>query len=109
MLKSSITYIGCFVICILLAGCIYPGISPHENFKEAITSEIGKSIKNAPLYSWRHKKDIISSKVLPNGNIENKYKYYKETCVYFFEIDPETQTIVAARFEGKETDCVVNP
>jgi len=94
-------------IIILSIGCA--NISPHDNFKEAIASEIGTSIDNAPSYSWRHEKDLISSRVLPNGNIENKYKYYKEACVYFFEIDPQTRVIVKARFEGNKNDCVLIP
>lgn len=87
-------------------GCM--GISPYENFKAHLRDEIGESIDYAPSYSWRNEKDLIDSKVLPNGNIENKYKYLR-SCFYIFEIDPQTRQIIGARFEGSEKDCVVNP
>ncbi|MCL2761517.1 MAG: hypothetical protein FWD70_07730 [Desulfuromonadales bacterium] len=61
-----------------------------------------------PISKSLTKKTFIDSKELPNGNIENKYKY-RRTCVYFYEIDPKTHIIVGARFEGKDTDCVSNP
>lgn len=96
------------VLTSILSGCAFSAGSPHENFKSHLYAEVGKSIENAPSYSWRHEKDLIAAKSLPNGNIENKYRY-RGSCVYFFEIDPKTRTIVGARFEGKETDCIVNP
>ena len=77
-----------FFLAVAISGCaFFAGVTPHENFKNHIYSEIGKSIDNAPSYSWRHEKDLLESKVLPNGNIENKYRYLR-TCVYYFEIDP---------------------
>lgn len=95
-----------YVITLLLYGCA--GITAHENFIDHLRNEIGKSIDGAPSYSWRNEKGLIDSKILANGNIENKYKY-RGTCVYYFEIDPKTRKIVSFRFEGKETDCEVNP
>ena len=88
-------FLGCFTI------------TPHENFKDALYGAIGRSIENVPDYLWPHEKDLVSSKLLPNGNIEKEYKYLR-SCRYIFEID-STRTIVGARFEGKETDCVINP
>lgn len=89
-----------------LIGC--STISPQENFKEHIYGEIGRSIDNAPSYSWRSETHLVSSSILPNGNIENKYRYRK-TCIYYFEIDSKTRRIVSARYEGNEADCSVNP
>ena len=106
MLKYNVK--GYFVLIIFIfISCA--GISPHENFKSVLNSQIGKSIDNAPTYSFRSENGLISSKILPNGNIENKYKYYREGCVYFFEIDPKTRKIVGTRFEGDESDCILNP
>lgn len=94
------------VLALVASGC--PGLTPHENFKSHLRGEIGEIVDNAPSYSWRNEKDKIDSRVLPNGNIENKYKY-RGSCVYYFEITPKTRKIVGARFEGSEKDCVVNP
>ncbi len=97
-------YLMTFIL--FLLGC--STINPHENFKEALYDSIGQSIDNVPNYLWPDEKALVSSKLLPNGNIENKYKHLR-SCRYIFEINPKTRTIVGARFEGKETDCVINP
>jgi hypothetical protein len=97
-------YLVTFIL--LLLGC--SAVTPHENFRDHINGEIGKSTDNAPDYSFRHEKKVINSKSLPNGNIEKEYKYLR-SCRYFFEINPKTHIIVGARFEGKESDCVVAP
>lgn len=91
---------------LLLLGC--STVTPHENFKNHIYGEIGESISKAPDYSWRNEKKVVKSKLLPNGNIENEYKY-RGSCQYFFEINPKTGIIASARFEGQESDCVVVP
>jgi hypothetical protein len=104
VIGSKHLYLITFIL--FLLGC--STISPHENFKEALYESIGQSIDNVPSYSWPHEKDLVSSKLLPNGNIEKEYKYLR-SCRYIFEINPKTRTIVGARFEGKETDCVINP
>ncbi|WP_022665051.1 hypothetical protein [Desulfospira joergensenii] len=107
MSKGTIIRFGYFIVTIVsLAGC--SNISPHDNFKEHIYGQIGKILNEIPPYQAPNEKNLISSKLLPNGNIENKYKY-KGTCRYMFEIDPKTQKIIAARFEGEKTDCVINP
>ena len=93
---------------IMMNSCAFFAGSPHENFKDHIYGEIGKSVDNAPDYSWRSKKGLLDAKVLPNGNIEQKYRY-QGTCIYYFEIDPKTRLIVGARFEDSEGDCVVAP
>jgi hypothetical protein len=104
--KCILQLIVITILTLLAIGCL--GITPHENFKAHLRGEIGRGMDNAPSYSWRNEKDKIDSKVLPNGNIENKYKY-QGSCVYYFEVDPKTRKIVGTRFEGSEKDCVVNP
>jgi len=96
------------MISLLVLGCAFWAGSPHENFKEALHGKIGRNIDNVPPYALGHKTELIDSKVLPNGNIENKYKH-SGTCIYFFEIDPKTRIIVNTRFEGKESDCTITP
>lgn len=94
------------VFAIVCMGCSV--LSPHENFKSILHSNVGRSLDEIPPTQFPHEKDIISTKKLPNGNIENRYKY-RVSCVYIYEIDPKTRRIVGASFEGKETDCVINP
>ena len=90
----------------LVAGCA--SISPHENFKRALYETVGHSMDNVPPYEWPHKEDLIDVTRLPNGNAEYRYDYGR-TCRYIFEVDPATHLIIGARFEGKDTDCVINP
>ncbi len=93
-------------ITLISVGCL--GITPHENFKAHLYQKIGMRLDDIPSYWWPYEEDKVDTKVLPNGNIENKYKY-RGTCFYIYEIDPKTRKIVGARFEGSEKDCVVNP
>lgn len=95
------------LVSLLIAGCSY--ISPHENFIQALHSSIGRSIDNVPPYLWPHSEDLIDSINLSNGNMKNRYKYNRGKCKYVFEINPKTRQIVGASFEGKESDCVINP
>ena len=92
----------------LVAGC--PSISPHANFKQSLYGAIGRSIDNVPVGRWPYKEALIDVTRLPNGHAEYRYDYiYGRTCRYIFEVDPATHLIVGARFEGKDTDCVINP
>ncbi|MES1982085.1 MAG: hypothetical protein V4443_06375 [Pseudomonadota bacterium] len=94
------------VACILLpmSGCT--SISPHANFLQALNGSIGRGIDNVPSYHWPHAKDLIETKHLQNGNIENTYKYIR-TCRYIFEVNPNSRSIVGARYEGSERDCII--
>ena len=96
------------VMLIALVGTGCPSITPQDNFKRALYDTVGRSIDNVPPYEWPHKEDLIDTTPLPNGNIEYRYKYLR-TCRYIFEVNPATHLIVGARFEGKDTDCVINP
>lgn len=95
-------FVGLLVV--LFSGCL----SPHENFKLCMGANVGRKINGSDRSHWAIPEYFVGSKSLPNGNIENEYKYIR-TCRYFFEYDPETRIIVNWRFEGKESDCVVNP
>ncbi len=101
--RSAITksLLACLLV-LTLSSCI----SPHENFKDHMQVNVGRSIDNTR--SWVRPDRYLGNTVLENGNIENEYKYIR-TCRYFFEYDPETRIIVNWRFEGEESDCVVNP
>jgi hypothetical protein len=99
-------YISLSLIMLLIFGC--STIDPHENFMNSLNSLIGKKWTELPRYQFPSEKDLISKKILPNGNLEKKYKALR-TCVPVFEINPKSDIIVGAGFEGKESDCVINP
>lgn len=100
----------CFlVMCFVIAfGCALFAGNPHDNFIAHLNAQIGKNIDEIPYYEWPFERDLIQTKELANGNIEKKYKY-RGTCKYIFEIDPKIRKIVGARFEGKDSDCYINP
>jgi hypothetical protein len=88
----------------LVSGCM---MDPHENFLDGLNYHIGRKIENA-LPGWMGSESLLQIVELQNGNLEYEYAYYG-TCRYFFEIDPHTQIILGARFEGASDDCIVNP
>jgi hypothetical protein len=105
------------LIVLLLTGCFIGLPDPHENFIEILHSQIGHKWNEMPSYQFPSEEHLISSRALPNGNIEKRYKRHKRTwgfgekgtCIQIYEIDPKTDIIVDAGFEGKKTDCVINP
>jgi len=109
MHKNIFTVTIYCVVLLLISICFGCNtISPHDNFLQALNSSIGRSIDNVPNYQWPHESDLMSSKKIENGNLENRYRYIR-SCVLIFEIDSSTRKIVRADFEGKTTDCVINP
>lgn len=97
-------YVGCLSFFFLTA-CI---MSPHANFRAHLSSEVGRAVDGPNRAVWAVDERLQRSSVLPNGNMENEYKY-RGTCRYFFEYDPETRVIVRWRFTGDKKDCVVVP
>lgn len=105
--KATISMTMVLAALLIVPGCTT--VTPHQNFKNALQSMLGKNVDTGAPYSWTRKSALIDSSPLPNGNILNRYKYYRGSCIYKFEADPRTRKIVGASFEGKETDCVLNP
>lgn len=90
----------------LLTAC---GTHPHDNFRGHLTAVLGTRVDDPAAGGyWVRSKYFQGSQKLPNGNIENKYRYTR-TCRYFFEYDPETMEIVSWRFEGEKDDCIIGP
>lgn len=81
-------------------------ITPHENFKEHMADSVGRSLDTANWSKPYLKPESVRK--MPNGNIENEYKW-RGACKYFFEYDPRTRIIVEWRFIGTEEDCTVSP
>lgn len=95
------------LVCAGLALLACYTVTPHENFKNTMSFNVGKKI-DSPKVNWVREEYFTDSVVLPNGNIENKYRW-RGTCRYFYEIDSKTKTIVGWRFEGTEHDCAIPP
>ena len=88
---------------------IFPGcaIDPHDNFVRGMQSQVGKKVgETDPGFLSENR--LIEVRELENGNLEYQYAHYRE-CRYFFEVDPESDTILSFRFEGEEDDCIIVP
>lgn len=100
----KMSFAGCLFT--LFLGC--SSVTPYENFKNILLTNVGRNIDDNYPGSWVNPEDLIDVTPLPNGNEEYRYKYLR-TCRYIFEVDPGTRKIVGARFEDKESDCFINP
>lgn len=105
MRKTAQRFLGVSLAWIL---CSCSTLAPHDNFKEHMQSNVGGSIDEPSEAGVASRKYLLSSKSLPNGNVENEYQFVR-SCRYFFEFVPESKVIVGWRFEGSEKDCVIVP
>jgi hypothetical protein len=76
--------------------------TPHENFKLIIGGRVGHNINVD-----RPSNKVVSVTTLANGHKELGIQFLR-TCRYFYEVDADG-TILAWRFEGKDSDCVIPP
>ena len=97
-----------FELCIVLCLCACTSQTPHENFIATMRSDIGKKTDDPTLSGWLQSGRLVERKTLPNGNIEEEYRF-KSACRYFYEISPTTSIIVGWRFSGSERECEINP
>jgi hypothetical protein len=104
MLRGPIAIISVVIVCI--SSC--STVSPHENFKAFLQSNIGKAADDPNSDTARYPQLLVQSVELPNGNIENEYQWVK-SCKYFYEISKETNVIVGSRYEGSTEDCAITP
>ncbi|MFY8014263.1 MAG: hypothetical protein ACOVN3_02365 [Limnohabitans sp.] len=89
--------------CIGFVGC--SSITPHENFISQMNAAIGKPF-NSSRMTWGGEKYHLSTRTLPNGNVERGYQF-RGTCKYFFELDSTTNMVYGWRYEGLKKDCEV--
>jgi hypothetical protein len=86
-----------------------PGTA-HENFERTNQIEIGKSSRDPAAHRNRYREDLISSKNLSNGNLEEAFRSGRRLrCKTYFEIDTKAEKIVGWRYEGSEEDCAIVP
>jgi hypothetical protein len=95
-----------FMACIM-SGCV-SSLTPHENYTSLMEHNIGSTIDSPNVAGSAETKSLLASKALPNGNIENEYKY-RGTCRTFFEYEKKSKIIVSWHYQGSEKDCVIVP
>jgi hypothetical protein len=88
-----------------IASCV-TSVTPHDNFKNSLPLTVGTSI-DLPRTNINPEL-LLSTRFLPNGNIEYRYRYLGD-CVQKFEVNPKNKIIVRADFEGSETSCISPP
>lgn len=100
-----------FTFVTLLAACYGPSYytveGRHEAFKTMYGRQVGLNADD-PERSWleRYPDNTIGKRTLPNGNTEIERRTTSgSNCRVFYEIDPNTRTIVAWRYEGSQEDC----
>lgn len=96
------------VVLMLLSLPSCSSVTPHENFRAHMNSNVGSSIDKPREPGVALARYLLGSRDLPNGNIENEY-LDRGSCRYFFEFDPKTRIIIGWRFEGSERDCEIVP
>jgi len=69
-----------------------------------INSQVGRIFSENEII---RKENFIKIVDLPNGNKEYWYKHGNKPCRCIYEVNPETQIIVGARFEGSESACAL--
>ncbi len=108
LLSSSFVVVW---ICMIIAQG-FPDTSPEGRHARFLSNGQGRIGDNMYSPSWQNynKEDVIKTTTLPNGNIENEYKWYGEGgCRRFYEYEPNSGVIVGFRFEeDKKYDCQVN-
>ncbi|GEM_PF-2257972 len=94
------------ILCVSLTACASG--RAHQNFKNSVGWDIGKKIDDQSILMNRYPEDRGERAVLPNGDIEQTYRF-RRSCLVYFEIDKSSQKIVGWRHEGTEQDCVLVP
>lgn len=85
-------------------------VTPHENFKISLRTMIGVNMDSLNMKGSQ----LISTKILPNNNIEYRYRRIHRRndpigCIHIFEVDPASRVIVRTDFEGSEYSCSMRP
>ena len=99
-----------FTVTVLSTSCMGDIATAHQNFKVQLNKAVGTSIDDTRPGTWVDHRKPINVRTLTNGNVEYTYLYMRgRSCRFMFEVNPSTRIIVNVRFEGKESDCVINP
>ncbi len=102
-----------------LSGCNFQIYDPsywHTGFVAGLQKNVGRKFERVQSRKgsvgetggWAMKEELVDQRDLPNGHIAYKYRY-QGTCRYTFEVDPMTDIIVAASWEGDARHCAIVP
>lgn len=110
--------VGTLLLCVPLligvptvAGCSSQQYDPdywHQNFVTNLRSNVGKKLNSVRNLGYASSEAFLGSTNLSNGNITYRYRA-GGTCRYTFEVDPKTNIIVAATWEGEAKHCIIVP
>ena len=97
------TYVSSLAL-LFTASCAYE--DPHVYFLRGIERSVGTTLHG---YEFAKLYKAQSNIQLPNGNIEYRYAGNLGRCIRIYEVNPKTDIIVQASFEGNKKDCVQMP
>ena len=106
-MMNSWTYVIAVLTLLVVASC--SRTDPHENFTNRLMKNIGLNADDPRSTTARYRRSTDGRTILDNGNIEIEFRGPGPVCRYFFEVDRDTNIIVAARFEGGERHCRIHP
>ena len=114
IVAAPIALAGCAQYAVVALTCDISHCLPsaHENFLDVINGDIGFSAQRSG-FSWnRYPEWRGEIRTLSNGNEE--YQYFwdglnKKQCVVYWEVDKNSQRIIAARFDGTPDTCYLVP
>lgn len=112
MMKKLKGILVCIALVLPLTGCStkYSAQRAHNNFKNYLHAFVGSNIDTT---NMKKRDQLLSTKKLPNGNIEYHYWFrsypLEPKCIQIFEVDPASRIIVRADFEGSEYSCSITP
>src|SRR5688500_15251405 len=95
------------LLAILVTACASPSARAHQNFKNIMQGDVGQRLDDPYVYRNRSKSLYVTSRPLPNGNVEEEFRGGRTPCKVFFEIDNKARQIVGWRYEGTEQQCIV--
>ena len=102
------------ILLILTVSCSSQRYDPnywHQGFLVALQESIGQRfaiVRRDTKGNWGQDKDLVGQAEQSNGNIAYKYRYIR-TCRYILEVDPKTDIVVNANWEGDKGDCIIVP
>ena len=114
LMIQNLTKAALFVGLIITVSCssrIYDPNYWHSSFVAGLQRNVGysfASVRDGVTGGWAPYKSQIDQLVLANGNIAYKYSHLR-TCHYILEVNPKTDIIVNANWEGEKGDCIIVP
>ena len=94
-------------VTLLVAGCA--STSPqHENFKQVMQRQVGKSAEDTDFYPALYRLKQTNSQRLPSGNTREEYAAGRGgKCKLSFETTSGERRVVGWSFAGDSDDCVI--